>query len=320
MGNGWAPGHVARCRISLRMLLTEQCNLSCVFCHNEGQENGSRFLEISDHRLVEVVTEAQSMGTVQIKFSGGEPTIHPRLKHLMSAACDAGCEDLVLISNGMKTAAFEPLLGRFPFRVSVNMPAADDLSYFRITGGRISPVLATIRLLSSAAVPVAFNTYWPAHRPPARLRGLMRLARDLGCVLKVLTPCHLVGVNTQEEAALSIGKWLAADGFRQHDTLNHITVYLKDGLTVRVQRPWCPVYCQALAGKDVTLRINAAGLIRSCLQDAGPSYGSALGTMTELREGLASAVAAAGQDCAAAPKAPRVGVRSVRRNSGQGMG
>ena len=307
-------------RISLRVLLTEQCNLACTFCHNEGQDIGTRFLDMTERRLAEAVTAARSLGAVQVKFSGGEPTLHPRLAHLMSAARDAGADDLVLISNGTRTAVFGPLLGRMPFRVSVNMPAAAELPYFRITGGRLGPVLTTVCLLRSVGVPVAFNTYWPVQRSPARLRGLLRLAAETGSVLKILTPCHLIDADVQNAAAQAIGDWIMAAGFRQRETRYHVTAYEQDDLTVRVQRPWCPVYCQALAGREVTVRITAAGLIRSCLSDVGPAFGSALGTLSQLHVGLAAAVAAAGRYCAADPRAPRVGLRSVRQDVSRSVG
>jgi molybdenum cofactor biosynthesis enzyme MoaA len=314
METGWSssglPELSGERRISLRALLTEQCNLSCSFCHNEGQENGSRLLEIPVGRFAEVVRELGALGQVQVKFSGGEPTMHPALGKLMSAAAGAGAAEIVVISNGTLPSVFEGLLADHSFRVSLNIPAIDGEAYRRITGGALGSVMQTAELLSSAGVPVAFNTYWPTGRPAEKIRGFIDLAGDLGCVLKILAPCHLIDPEAQEAVAWPIGEWLIAEGFSSSGQLNHVSYYAQGNSTVRVQRPWCPVYCQALAGREVTVRLTAAGMVRSCLRDGGRSFGSVLGTLPELRRALAGAVAAAGRECGAQPRAPLVGVRN----------
>jgi len=143
----------------------------------------------------------------------------------------------------------------------------------------------------------------------------MGVAEELDCVLKLLIPCQLVDNRRQEDAVQAIGGWLLAEDFSSAGVLDHITWYIRDGFMVRVQRPWCPVYCQALAGRKVTVRITASGEIRSCLREAGRSFGSVLRGVPELREGLSCAIWSAGHECFVAPRSPRIVVRSRKQLS-----
>jgi GTP 3',8-cyclase len=294
-------------RLSVRILLTELCNLACVFCHNEGQEGQQRILQVKPAYLGQILSELSSaVSDLQVKFSGGEPTSHPLIDDFLSSARDAGVSDIVVISNGTDTATFERLVGRHRLRVSLNVPAIDDLEYQRITGGNVQDVLSTARLLRVAGISTAFNTYWPTRRPAERLSTLIETARSLDVALKILTPCQVIDPAAQENAVKKIGEWLAARGFSYSREINHVTFYTHHDRGIRVQKPWCPVYCQALAGRDVTIRITADGGIRSCLRGGGQAFDSVEGSVQEACKRIISAMKSAGRECGRAAASPRI--------------
>lgn len=304
-------------RVSLRILLTELCNLACVFCHNEGQDGQQRVLKVKPAHLGQILSDLRSaVSALQVKFSGGEPTSHPLIDDFLSSARDAGVPDIVVISNGTDTATFERLIGRHKLRVSLNVPTIDDLEYQRITGGDVQDVLRTARLLRGAGISTAFNTYWPARRPAERLSALIETAQSLDAVLKILTPCQVIDPQAQEKAVEKIGEWLTARGFAYSHEINHVTFYACRDSAIRVQKPWCPVYCQALADRDVTIRITAAGEIRSCLRGGGRVFDSVGDSIEETRKRITWAMKSAGRECGITPARPHIITRPRPANSG----
>ncbi|MET9270542.1 radical SAM protein [Kribbella sp. NPDC003557] len=89
-------------RSTLRFLLTDKCNLRCMFCHNEFQgDAGARRSQDWDFALVhELLLQAARRGRLRAKFSGGEPTLHwQALLQLVESSHSAGATDLTLFSN-----------------------------------------------------------------------------------------------------------------------------------------------------------------------------------------------------------------------------
>ena len=65
--------------LKLRFLLTNACSAHCAYCHNEGQQKSSDWLDLAaiEHLLDTLASGGVSVS--EIVLSGGEPTLHPRL-------------------------------------------------------------------------------------------------------------------------------------------------------------------------------------------------------------------------------------------------
>jgi MoaA/NifB/PqqE/SkfB family radical SAM enzyme len=67
--------------------LTNRCNLSCGHCFDERHAaTGDLSLDI----LNKVLLEGKSCGIEQLSFTGGEPTIHRRFRHIIERVSEAG--------------------------------------------------------------------------------------------------------------------------------------------------------------------------------------------------------------------------------------
>lgn len=79
------------------------CNASCTFC----ALSGARTLTDSEYSLaVDTLKADRARGAVELRVSGGEPLIEPRLDDLIARAREVGYERIVLETNG--TMAAEP--------------------------------------------------------------------------------------------------------------------------------------------------------------------------------------------------------------------
>ncbi|WP_158306541.1 radical SAM protein [Rhodococcus opacus] len=78
--------------------MTEQCNLACFYCHNEGQPKGSAYL--SDQLFDAAVSMSRQPEVEKVILSGGEPLLHPRVLELVEAVSPNVARSS-LITNGL---------------------------------------------------------------------------------------------------------------------------------------------------------------------------------------------------------------------------
>lgn len=58
----------------LRISITDQCNMRCEYCHNEGQQNQNRYMALDTIEFL--VDNALRFGVHKVRLTGGEPLLH----------------------------------------------------------------------------------------------------------------------------------------------------------------------------------------------------------------------------------------------------
>ncbi|NIM59057.1 MAG: GTP 3',8-cyclase MoaA [Candidatus Aminicenantes bacterium] len=83
----------------LRISVTQMCNLSCTYCHHEGEYNpGQEQSPVEIKRFVEVFTE---LGIRKIKITGGEPLIREDILEIIrSISSIKNIEEISMTTNG----------------------------------------------------------------------------------------------------------------------------------------------------------------------------------------------------------------------------
>ncbi len=88
----------------LRVVLTNNCNLSCSGCHKEGQE---KHVEIPSEKLIRIISCCINAGIKKVKFIGGEPTLRKDCLDLIIYIKEKyPYVDLSMISNGLADIDF----------------------------------------------------------------------------------------------------------------------------------------------------------------------------------------------------------------------
>ncbi len=108
----------------MEIQLGHMCNNRCVFCVS-GQRTAMReALPLSADPIVQSIREQHAAGMRKLTILGGEPTIQPEFMNIMKEAVGLGFEEIVLFTNGVKTARLSfldeilALGGNFTFRFS----------------------------------------------------------------------------------------------------------------------------------------------------------------------------------------------------------
>ena len=60
---------------SIRISVTQRCNLNCLYCHREG-EILDRNTEMTPNEIQRIVSIAASFGIEKVKLTGGEPLLN----------------------------------------------------------------------------------------------------------------------------------------------------------------------------------------------------------------------------------------------------
>lgn len=68
--------------------LTRKCNLNCIYCYNKSNFAFSK--ELSKEKIFSVLDELEKVGTFEIRFTGGEPTIHKDFFEILNYAKSLG--------------------------------------------------------------------------------------------------------------------------------------------------------------------------------------------------------------------------------------
>jgi len=86
---------------SLLLNLTTYCNALCGFCIVYDSLNRPE-LNMTDEQIFTTIDKAAADGATEIGYSGGEPTVHPRMAEIIRYARDKGFIHQSMNTNGIK--------------------------------------------------------------------------------------------------------------------------------------------------------------------------------------------------------------------------
>jgi cyclic pyranopterin phosphate synthase len=247
---------------NLRVSLTPNCNLSCIYCHREGEKAPGD--PISSAEIAEILRVAAGFGIRSVKFTGGEPMLRPDLIEIIKSV-PTGMESSLTTNGTLLSGLAADLKQAGLRRVNVSIDSLDPAIYQKITGtDRLSDVLEGIdAALATGLTPVKLNV--------VVLKGIndheiddfltyVRGNRDLVLQLIELmnfNDCDYHGdLNGIENSLASRSKQIITR--RMH----HRKKYCLDGAEVEVVRPlhnteFC-AYCNRL-------RLTSDGKLKPCL-------------------------------------------------------
>lgn len=109
------------------LILTHRCNRDCAYCFADKRE-ACTDMTVADANVV--LDAVQASGGKQVRFLGGEPTLHPDFAGLLTAAVGQGLETLVFSNGWMAPGALAAILRTPPeqCRVMLNVNLGADES------------------------------------------------------------------------------------------------------------------------------------------------------------------------------------------------
>jgi cyclic pyranopterin phosphate synthase len=117
-----------------RFILTQSCNYSCTFCHNEGFSDSKEKL-LSPEDYVFIFSSGKTLfGWDALTVSGGEPLILPNIAEILRSLNANGAKTN-LITNGSLIDSIDII--DYVNRITVSIHSLDPIKYDSITRGSI---------------------------------------------------------------------------------------------------------------------------------------------------------------------------------------
>ena len=247
---------------NLRISLTPACNLRCIYCHAEGEENPKSPLSLQE--LSEIMRVAAKFDIGSVKFTGGEPCLRSDLADIVRAVPD-GMECSMTTNGTLLADIAQDLADAGLSRVNVSLDSLDPATYKNITGSDcLDDVLAGIEAAIEAHLtPIKLNM--------VLLKGInehevdkfihfVKGNRDL--ILQVIELMEFRDCTNHSELK-DLEAWLAANSQEiLTRRMHHRKKYCIDGAEVEVVRPLHNTEFCAFCNR---LRVTSDGKLKPCL-------------------------------------------------------
>ena len=260
---------------SLRISVTDRCNIRCYYCMPEQVSFGPRDAILNFEEIERVVRVAATLGVTKLRLTGGEPLLRSELPVLIERlSAVEGIRDISLTTNGVlldrcAAALFQSGLRR----INVHIDTLDRERFRTITRrDELGRVLAGLNAARDAGLRIKINAVALKGVTEPDIVPLARYGREHGCEIRYIEfmPLDAQGIwdiqrvltadAILEELAREFGPLEAvpdsdprapATEYRYLDTGDTV------GLIASVTRPFC--------GNCNRLRLTADGHLRYCL-------------------------------------------------------
>ncbi len=171
---------------SLRISITQRCNLECFYCHHEGEQDPGA--EMTTGEIERLIRIASGLGMEKLKITGGEPLLRDDICEIISR-CDPHMREISLTSNGilLNKKAFDMSEAGLD-RVNVSLDTLNRHTYRRISGvDALSGALGGINKAVEAGLnPVKVNMVLMKGLNETEVEDMIEFAEEAGVILQLI--------------------------------------------------------------------------------------------------------------------------------------
>lgn len=146
---------------TLRVSLTNACNLACVYCTSTDLKIQAKKLPtLSVDALARYVEEIYGVLDLQtLRITGGEPTLYPKLIEFVRLVSQLGIPNLKMTTNGHRLLPFiKPLAALGLDQINISLDATTEEAFNKIAHTRnIAPILNSIDAALAEGIKVKLN-------------------------------------------------------------------------------------------------------------------------------------------------------------------
>jgi cyclic pyranopterin phosphate synthase len=247
---------------NIRVSLTPKCNLSCIYCHKEGEKSPKEQLSAVD--IAEILRVAAKFEIRSVKFTGGEPLLRPDLVSIVQSV-PAGMESSLTTNGTLLADLARDLKTSGLRRVNVSIDSLNPETYKKITGvDNLSDVLEGITAaLDVGLTPVKLNMVVLDGINDNEIEDFLAFVRgNRNLILQLIELMHFNDCNYHGE--LNVVEEMLASRSKQIITrrMHHRKKYCLDGAEVEVVRPLHNTEFCAFCNR---LRVTSDGKLKPCL-------------------------------------------------------
>jgi GTP 3',8-cyclase len=249
---------------SLRISITNRCNLKCIYCHHEGETLHTNN-EMSVDTIANIVKASKKFGVNKVKFSGGEPLMRNDFENIIKALPEL--KDISATTNGTFLAQRAHDLARSGLnRINISLPSLSPEKYRRVTGGDVNIVFDGIdTAVASGLVPVKLNMVLMKGLNTDEIPAMMDFIKnyDGKVILQLIELMNFQQTARYQVNINEVEKFLEkrADEVEER-SMHRRRKYHIDGIEVELVRPIDNSHFCANCNR---LRVTSDGKLKPCL-------------------------------------------------------
>jgi len=253
---------------SLRVSVTQRCDLACFFCHREGEHDPGK--EMTPGEIGRIVEVAAELGVTKIKVTGGEPMIREDIvevirlmsPHVREVSMTTNALQLPGKARALKEAGLR--------RVNISLHSLRRETVKRIAGvDCLDRVMAGIRAADEAGLkPIKLNFVVMKGLNSDEIPDMLRLSAETGAILQLIEYQSLErGVERWGDLYFDLTPlervW-DKEAVRLEEQIMHRRkrYTLADGAIVEIVRP---IHNTVFCANCNRLRLTSDGRLKPCL-------------------------------------------------------
>ena len=257
--------------ISLRITITNRCNVNCLYCHHDGMVSSKN--EMTPDELYTICKIAKSIGVKKIRLSGGEHLIRKDIVEIVEKIASLDFKDISLTTNGTFLEKYaQGLKDAGLDRVNVSLDTLDRETYEFITKKDYldSAKAGILKAVEVGLYPVKINMVVMKDINQNEVKDMFYFCKDNNMVLQLIElieseNCDDDKFNAEYHYPLdSLEERLAdiADDVRERKFMQgRKKYYINDG-EIEIVRP---VDNSSFCANCSRLRVTPDGKIKPCL-------------------------------------------------------
>jgi cyclic pyranopterin phosphate synthase len=257
--------------LSLRITLTNRCNVNCLYCHHDGMVKSKD--EMTADELYTICKIAKKIGVRKIRLSGGEPLLKKDIVEIVEKIASLDFKDISMTTNGILLEKYaQELKDAGLDRVNVSLDTLNRETFEFITKKDYleDAKNGILKAVEVGLYPVKINMVIMKDINQNEIDDMFEFCKENDIVLQLI---ELIESENCEDDKFSadyhynlddIEKELAdiADDVREREFMQGRKKYYIDGGEIEVVKP---VDNAKFCAKCSRLRITPDGKIKPCL-------------------------------------------------------
>ena len=257
--------------LSLRITLTNRCNVNCLYCHHDGMVKSKD--EMTADELYTICKIAKKIGVRKIRLSGGEPLLKKDIVEIVERIASLDFKDISMTTNGMLLGKYaQDLKDAGLDRVNVSLDTLNRETFEFITKKDYleDAKNGILKAVEVGLYPVKINMVIMKGINQDEIDDMFEFCKEHDIVLQLI---ELIESENCDDDKFSVDyhynlddveKELAdiADDVREREFMQGRKKYYIDGGEIEVVKP---VDNAKFCAKCSRLRITPDGKIKPCL-------------------------------------------------------
>ncbi len=258
----------------LRIAVNETCNLRCLYCMPEDGLGCCKSPKtLTKAQISNLLSSAASLGVTKIRFTGGEPLLHPEITQIVKSAADTPrIESVHLTTNGvLLKGKINDLIAAGLDGLNISLDTLDSKKYTQLTRrNAFTRAMKGIKAALSSKLSVKINTVALRGFNDDEFCKFVDLTRKSNLTVRFI---ELMPFDSHQ--VWKTGKFMSADHigellYSQYPKLEKVVGTTTEHEIFRVpgykgKVAIIPAYSRSLCRNCNRIRVTADGKIRNCL-------------------------------------------------------